>query len=45
MYIRKDKKLAGMEGNDRYLETFVNHGRVKLESSRSLQWNCRSQEF
>jgi hypothetical protein len=35
MYIRKDKKLVGMEDNDRYSETFVNHGRVKLASSRS----------
>jgi hypothetical protein len=37
MYIRKDKKLVGMEDNDRYSETFVNRGRVKLVSSRSLR--------
>jgi hypothetical protein len=42
MYIRKDTKLVGMEGNDRYFETFVNPRRVKLVSSRSLRWNCRS---
>jgi hypothetical protein len=35
MYIRKDKKLVGMEGNNRYFETFVNHGSVKLASLRS----------
>jgi hypothetical protein len=35
MYIRKDKKLVGMEGSDRYFETFVNRGSVKLASSRS----------
>jgi hypothetical protein len=45
MYIRKDKKLVGMEGSDRYFETFVNRRRVKLVSSRSPQWNCRSQKF
>jgi hypothetical protein len=45
MYIRKDRKLVGMEGSDRYFETFVNRGRVKLASSRSLWWNCRSQKF
>jgi hypothetical protein len=45
MYIRKDGKLVGMEGNDRYFETFVNHGRVKLVSLRSPRWNCRSQKF
>jgi hypothetical protein len=28
MYIRKDIKLVGMEGNHRYFETFVIHGRV-----------------
>jgi hypothetical protein len=41
MYIRKDGKLVGMEGSDIYFETFMNHGRVKLTSSRSLWWNCR----
>jgi hypothetical protein len=45
MYIRKDVKLVGMEGNDRYFETFVNPRRVKLASSRSPWWNCRSQSF
>jgi hypothetical protein len=45
MYIRKDMKLVGMEGSDRYFETFVNRGRVKLASSRSSRWNCRSQKF
>jgi hypothetical protein len=35
MYIRKDKKLVGMEDNNRYFETCVNHGRVKLASLRS----------
>jgi hypothetical protein len=45
MYIRKDKKLVGMEGSDRYFETFVNHGSVKLASSWSLRWNCRAQKF
>jgi hypothetical protein len=41
MYIRNDRKLVGMEGNDRYFETFVNYGRMKLASSRSLCWNSR----
>jgi hypothetical protein len=36
MYIRKDKKLVGIEGSDRYFETFVNRRRVKLVSSRIL---------
>jgi hypothetical protein len=36
MYIRKDKKLVGMEYSDRYSETFVNHGIVKLVSSRIM---------
>jgi hypothetical protein len=35
MYIRKDKKLLGMEDNDRYFETSVNCGRVKLACLRS----------
>ena len=29
MYIRKNKKLVGMEGSERYFETFVSRGRVK----------------
>jgi hypothetical protein len=41
MYIRNDRKLVGMEGNDRYFETFVNRGRMKLASSRNPWWNCR----
>jgi hypothetical protein len=45
MYIRKDMKLVGMEGNDKYFETFLNHHRVKLACLRSLQWNCRSKKF
>jgi hypothetical protein len=45
MYIRKDRKLVGMEGSDRYFETFFSRGRVKLASSRNLRWNCRSQKF
>ena len=45
MYIRKYMKLVGMEGSDRYFETFVNCGRVKLASSRSPRWNCRSRKF
>jgi hypothetical protein len=36
MYIMNDRKLVGMEGNERHFETFVNHGRVKLASSTSL---------
>jgi hypothetical protein len=45
MYIRKDKKLMGMEGSDRYFETFVSCGRVNLASLRSQWWNCRSRNF
>jgi hypothetical protein len=45
MYIKKDKKLVGMERNEKYLEIFLNHARVKLASSRSPRWNCRSQKF
>jgi hypothetical protein len=45
MYIRKDGKLVGMEGGDRYFEAFVNRCRVKLASSRSLQCSCRSDKF
>jgi hypothetical protein len=45
MSIRKDKKLVGMEDNNRYFETFVNRGRVKLASPRSPRWNCRSWKF
>jgi hypothetical protein len=45
MYIRKDRELVGMEGSNKYFETFVNCGRVKLASSRSLRWNCRSLKF
>jgi hypothetical protein len=45
MYNKKDKKLVGMECSDRYFETFVNRARVKLASSRSPRWNCRSQKF
>jgi hypothetical protein len=45
MYIRKDTKLVGMEGRDRYFETFLNPRRVKLASSRSPWWNCRSRKF
>jgi hypothetical protein len=45
MCIGKGTKVVGMEGNDRCFETFVNPGRVKLASSRSLGWNCRSQSF
>jgi hypothetical protein len=37
MYIRKEKKLVGMEDDDRYSKTFLNRGRVKLANSRSLQ--------
>ena len=35
MYISKEMKLVGMEGSDKYFETFVNRGRVKLASPRS----------
>jgi hypothetical protein len=45
MYIRKDKNLVGMEGSDRYFETFLNYDRVNLASSRSPWWNCRSRKF
>jgi hypothetical protein len=45
MCIGKGAKLVGMEGSDRCFETFVNPGRVKLASSRSPRWNCRSQSF
>jgi hypothetical protein len=41
MYIRNDRKLVGMEGSDRYFETFLNRGRMKLASSRNPWWNCR----
>jgi hypothetical protein len=41
MYIRNDRKLVGMEGRDRYFETFVNRGRMKLASLRSLWCNSR----
>jgi hypothetical protein len=41
MYIRNDRKLVGMEGNDRYFETFSIHGRMKLASLRNPWWNCR----
>jgi hypothetical protein len=44
MYIRKDRKLVGMEDSDRYFETFVSRGRVNLARSRSPQRNCRSQK-
>jgi hypothetical protein len=30
IYIRNERKLVRMEGNDRYFETFVNRGRTKL---------------
>jgi hypothetical protein len=33
---QKDRKLVGMEGNERYFETFVSSGRVKLVSWMSL---------
>ena len=45
MYNRNDRKLVGMEGSDRYFETFVNRGRVNLASSRISRWNCISQKF
>jgi hypothetical protein len=44
MYIRKDKNLMGMEGSERYFETFMSRGRVKLASSTSRRWNCTSRE-
>jgi hypothetical protein len=30
IYIRNERKLVRMEGNDRYFETFVNRGTTKL---------------
>ena len=30
IYIRNERKLVRMEGSNRYFETFVNHGRMKL---------------
>jgi hypothetical protein len=30
IYIRNERKLVRMEGNNRYFETFVNRGRTKL---------------
>jgi hypothetical protein len=37
--------VAGMEESDKWFETFVNPGIVKLASWRSLGSNCRSQKF
>jgi hypothetical protein len=45
MWIGKGAKVEGMEGTDKFFETFVNLGRVKVVSSRSPGWNCRSQIF
>jgi hypothetical protein len=36
--------VAGIEESDKWFETFVNPGIVKLASSRSLGSNCKSQK-
>jgi hypothetical protein len=45
MSIGKGAKVAGMEGSDRLFEMFVKPSRLKLASSRSAGWNCRSWNF
>jgi hypothetical protein len=41
MCIGNGVKVAGMEGSDKFFETFLNPGRVNLASWR----NCRPQKF
>jgi hypothetical protein len=44
MCIRKGKNVAGIEESNKWFETFVNLGIVKLASSRSPGSNCKSQK-
>jgi hypothetical protein len=45
MCIEKGGNVEGMEGRDKWFETFVNLGIVKLASSRIPGSNCKSQKF
>jgi hypothetical protein len=44
MCIGKGRNVAGIEGRDKWFETFVNSGLVNLVNSRSPGLNCKSRK-